>query len=141
MIEVFKKVYNALGSGYTENIYQNAIKKELRDRNIEFYTEQTIDILYKGSSIGTFRPDLIIKDVNQERHILVELKVADKYNDEFAVQCLMYLRALAQGQTAFNVISSALLVIFPRTNNEMLMFEFKTHIKDGHKRITRNVVI
>jgi len=129
-VNIFKKVFSNLRRGFSENIYQNAIKKELRDNDIKFSTEQTIDILYNDYSIGTFRPDLIIND-NRTDHVLVELKVGDKFSEDFQVQCVMYLRCLAQSKTTYDNIQHAILVIYPKINKDLLIYEFKR--KDNTK--------
>lgn len=41
-------VHNALGPGYCEKIYQNALQIELADNNIKYATEKTFKVCYKG---------------------------------------------------------------------------------------------
>jgi GxxExxY protein len=81
-------VHKILGPGFLENIYHNALKKELELRNIPFEAEKKIKIMYKGTEIGEHRLDLL---VNGE--IIVELKAANKLIEVHEAQLLSYLKA------------------------------------------------
>lgn len=83
------EVYNDMGNGYTEDIYQEAIELELSDRNISFAAQSELTIHYKGKPLRKkFRPDLMVSD-----HIVVELKAVSAITSEHEAQLLNYLKA------------------------------------------------
>lgn len=55
------EMHRELGSVHKEIIYHKALAIELRDRNIPFTEEKSIDVEYKGKKIGLYRPDFIIR--------------------------------------------------------------------------------
>lgn len=63
------KVYNQLGPGHKEIIYQKALEKELININLNYEREKNIDVKYDNKKIGNYVPDFIV-----ENKILVELK-------------------------------------------------------------------
>lgn len=63
------KVFNNLGSGFKENIYQKALEEELNNSGLSFEKEKNIDVKYNGKKIGVYRPDFII-----ENKIILEIK-------------------------------------------------------------------
>jgi len=65
------EVHRELGSVHKEIIYHKALAVELRDRNIPFTEEKSIDVKYKGKKIGLYRPDFIVDD-----KVILEIKVA-----------------------------------------------------------------
>lgn len=62
-------VYNELGPGFKENIYQKSLKEEFKKCHIPFQTEKNIDIFYHNKKVGNYKPDFII-----DNKIIVELK-------------------------------------------------------------------
>jgi GxxExxY protein len=82
-------VYNGLGHGFTEEVYQAALEEELRSRMIPFESQVTVPILYKGKPLSkVLRPDMIVF-----QHIIVELKAAEKIVPEHEAQLFNYLKA------------------------------------------------
>ena len=55
------KVHSALGSGFQEVIYQNALKIEMSDQNISFVREKEMPIHYKCIPIGNRRVDFFVE--------------------------------------------------------------------------------
>ena len=88
LIQAIFKVHNCLGPGFTEEIYQRALIKELELRKIPFESQRTIHIFYEGTNIGTYRLDLVI-----DNKIILELKAVSDLNDLFKQQLLSYLKA------------------------------------------------
>ncbi len=82
------KVHSALGNGYQEVIYQNALAIELRKSKIDFLREKEMPIYYDGEEIGTRRADFLI-----ENKVIVELKAKIKLEDVHLAQGLNYLVA------------------------------------------------
>jgi GxxExxY protein len=75
------EVYNELGYGMAEEIYQQSLEIELSLREIPFQTKRDLHVFYKGQMLDTlYRPDLLIWDA-----IVVELKaVSDLIADHEA---------------------------------------------------------
>lgn len=88
IIEAFYDVYNALGYGFLERVYENALALELRDRGLQVTAQAQIKVYYRGSEVGDYFADLLIED-----RIIVELKAVDRLADEHFAQLLNYLKA------------------------------------------------
>ena len=88
IINAFYTVYNELGRGFLESVYENAMIIELELRNLKVEKQKKIDVHYKESIIGEFRPDIIVND-----SIIIELKAISKLRPEHEAQILNYLKA------------------------------------------------
>jgi GxxExxY protein len=82
------KVHRALGSGFVETVYRNALAHELRNAEIAFECHPAISVMYEGVEVGIFQADLIV-----EGKLIVELKVASAISDEHCRQLVNYLTA------------------------------------------------
>lgn len=80
-------VYNELGFGHKENIYQKALIKEFETLKIPFKQEVGLDVKYKGDVIGKYRPDFAIGD-----KIIVELKSVEFMPKSYEEQLVHYLK-------------------------------------------------
>ena len=82
------EVYRELGCGFIEAVYQEALAKELANRNIPFYEQPEITISYKNEVLKqTFHPDFVCYD-----KIILELKAVKETNDEFKAQLMNYMK-------------------------------------------------
>ncbi len=81
------EVLNELGHGFIEKPYENALTVEFDRRSIPFRQQARYDILYKGVSVGTYIPDLIVFDT-----VVVDTKVVDRIGDHEIGQMLNYLK-------------------------------------------------
>jgi GxxExxY protein len=81
------EVYNALGYGFLEKVYQNAMIVELKLRGIDATAEKLIQVYFKNHIVGDYRADLTVDDV------IVELKVTAQYNSKDEPQLLNELAA------------------------------------------------
>ncbi len=82
------EVYKNLGTGFLEDVYQNALEQEFTLREIPFQPQPPLKIFYKGCDCGLYRPDFICYN-----KIIVELKAVDRLLDQHIAQLLNYLRA------------------------------------------------
>jgi GxxExxY protein len=83
------EVYNNMGNGYTEDIYQESLEWELIDRRIPFVAQTELAIQYKGRPLKRkFKPDLMVFG-----GLVVELKAASVLTSEHEAQLLNYLKA------------------------------------------------
>jgi GxxExxY protein len=76
IIKTFYEVYNELGYGFLERVYQNALYLELKNKGLYVETQKKIIVYYKGNKVGEYYADLIVEDL-----IILELKAANLYSD------------------------------------------------------------
>ncbi|MBO4334165.1 MAG: GxxExxY protein [Paludibacteraceae bacterium] len=82
-------VYNVLGPGFLESVYQEALAIEFKKRNIPFEREKELKIFYDGQELShTFKTDFYCYD-----KIIVELKAVSELNDSHRSQLFNYLKA------------------------------------------------
>jgi len=70
------KVHRELGPGFLENIYEEALKIEFSEQNLNFDSQKEIKIKYLGVEIGIHRLDLLV-----EKKIVLELKAVKEFSD------------------------------------------------------------
>lgn len=81
-------VYNKLGYGFLEKVYENALVYELKKRNIKAETQVPITVFYDNIEIGQYYADILVED-----KIIVELKAAASLATDHEAQLLNYLKA------------------------------------------------
>ena len=82
-------VHTALGHGFLERVYQEALAIELEERGIPFTMETPLPILYKGRELdASYRADFICFD-----SVILELKAITELTDAHLSQVLNYLKA------------------------------------------------
>lgn len=83
------EVYNELGHGFLEEVYQESVEIELTDRNIPFVSQPKLQLFYKDKPLRkTYEADLIVIG-----EIVIELKAAKALLPEHEAQLINYLRA------------------------------------------------
>lgn len=80
-------LYNVLGFGHKEGVYQKALALELKKKNILFEKEKAIQIHYEGKKVGIYRPDFVI-----DGKVLVELKAVPFMPKDYETQLTYYLK-------------------------------------------------
>ena len=88
IIKSFYKVYNKLGYGFLEKVYENALLFELKNCSFTAQKQQRIEVFYEGHKVVDYFADLIVEDC-----VIVELKAAEGIRPEHEAQLLNYLRA------------------------------------------------
>lgn len=89
IIGAFYKVYNELGYGFLEKVYENSLKLELEKIGMSVSAQVPIEVFYKGVKVGFYFADLVVEDV-----IIIELKAGDgMIIEEFEAQLINYLKA------------------------------------------------
>ncbi|MFA5418588.1 MAG: GxxExxY protein [Bacteroidales bacterium] len=88
IIQVFYKVYNSLGYGFLEKVYENAMAIELTKAGLHFAKQQPINVYYDDIQIGSYYADIIVEDL-----VIIELKAAEGLCEEHEAQLTNYLRA------------------------------------------------
>ena len=69
--DIIKLVYNNLGAGYQEIVYQRALENELILEGIKFESERVIPIYYNGLVIGSLRADVVVH--HDSHSVIVEV--------------------------------------------------------------------
>ena len=82
------KVANALGCGFLEKVYENALAYEIRKHHLEVKQQESIKVYYENEEVGFYEADLWIAD-----KVLIELKAVKNLDDVHRAQCLNYLKA------------------------------------------------
>ncbi len=83
-------VYNELGPGLLESVYEEALAFELQERGLEVVRQAEVPIIYKGSKLKTaLRLDLMVNN-----QVIVELKSVEEIKPVFAKQLLTYLKLM-----------------------------------------------
>ena len=88
IINAFYTVYNKLGYGFLEKVYENAMIIEMENLGLEVKRQYPISVFYNGKNIGLYYADLIINDC-----VIVELKAATQIASAHEAQLTNYLRA------------------------------------------------
>ena len=88
IIGVFYDVYNELGHGFLESVYEESMAIALREAGHQVIQQAPISVHFRGQVVGDFRADLL---VNNE--VIVELKAARAIESAHEAQLMNYLRA------------------------------------------------
>ena len=81
-------MYNALGYGFWESVYANALVLELGKRNLLVQREVPAQVYYEGQPVAQFRVDMVV-----QKRLLVEIKSCAKVGEVERRQLFNYLRA------------------------------------------------
>ncbi|MDI6050428.1 GxxExxY protein [Flavobacterium sp. XS2P24] len=88
ILKIYFEVYNELGYGFLEKVYQNAMYFELKSQGYKVEAQKQIKVYYKSQLVGDYFADLLIDD-----SIILELKACECLKDEHKAQLLNYLKA------------------------------------------------
>ncbi len=119
IIKAFYNVYNKLGYGFLEKVYENGMMIELKRLGLNAEKQKQLKVFYDEFEIGEYYVDIIVNDC-----IIVELKAAESICPEHEAQLVNYLKA--------SEIEVGLLVNFgkePKFKRRVLTSEFKDHNK------------
>jgi len=84
----FYNVYNKLGYGFLEKVYENALTIELEGCGLLVQQQSPIKVNYSGQTVGTYFADLLV-----EGKVIVEIKAAQELTAAHEAQLLNYLKA------------------------------------------------
>jgi GxxExxY protein len=88
IIGVFYNVYNELGHGFLESVYENAMTLALGEAGLDARQQAPVTVYFRGQIVGDFRADLVVDNA-----VIVELKAAKSLDSTHEAQLLNYLRA------------------------------------------------
>jgi len=95
--ECAKEVYQELGDGWPECVYQSAMEVALRERGIAYESQRILPISFKGHIVGESKPDLVVwgKLGNKKRvAIVVDLKWDSAVKEDHRIQIIKYIKEL-----------------------------------------------
>ena len=88
LIKCFYAVYNKLGYGFLEKVYERALLIELTNHGLIAHSQVPIKVYYDGELVGEYFADILVND-----EVILELKTATSLIDEHEAQLLNYLKA------------------------------------------------
>jgi len=90
IIGAFFTVYNRLGYGFSEKVYENALVLELRKLGLQVEQQKPIAVYYDGQVVGEYFADIVVSG-----GVILELKAVRQLLKEHEAQLLNYLKATA----------------------------------------------
>ena len=88
IIKCFYEVYNTLGYGFLEKVYENSLFNELSINGLKCEKQKKIKVQYKGEEVGEYFADILVDDA-----VILELKAAETLCKEHEFQLINYLKA------------------------------------------------
>lgn len=88
IINAYYQVYNQLGYGFLEKVYERAMMLELPKHGLKCENQKNIKVFYEGVEIGDYYADIVVEDC-----VIVELKAVETIAPEHEVQLVNYLKA------------------------------------------------
>lgn len=88
IIKIFYRVYNKLGYGFLEKVYENAMMKEFKREDIPAVFQYAIKVVYEDEIVGEYFADILV-----DNKVIVEIKAAKSLAIENDAQLLNYLKA------------------------------------------------
>ncbi len=88
ILKAFYDVYNTLGHGFLERVYQNALFFELQNRGFSVEAHKRIKVYYKEQEVGDYFADIIVNNL-----VILELKAAECIVEAFELQLTNYLKS------------------------------------------------
>src|SRR5215216_2032077 len=88
IIKVFFEVYNELGHGFLESVYEKALSIALTGGGLSVQRQVPIPVWFRGQKVGDFSADILVNEV-----VLLELKAVRALDSSHRAQLLNYLRA------------------------------------------------
>ena len=82
------RVYNKMGFGFLESVYEKCLLIELRKAGLDTETQKAITVYYNGEIVGEFVADIVVNDA-----IIIELKSVRRIIKAHEVQMVNYLVA------------------------------------------------
>lgn len=88
IIGSFYDVYNELGFGFLEKVYENSMFIQLRSKGLFVQKQQPVEVFFKDQKVGQYFADLVV-----DEKVIVELKAAEGLREEHEAQLINYLKA------------------------------------------------
>ena len=88
IIDAFYTVYNTLGYGFLEKVYESALILELKKRGLKVQQQVPIKVYYGGKVVGEYFADILVEGI-----VILELKAAKSISSAHKAQIINYLKA------------------------------------------------
>ena len=88
IIGVFYEVYNELGHGFLESVYQNSLVIALSKKGLDVRSPVDVPVWFRGTQVGRFEGDVLV-----EKSVFIEVKSARALDSAHQAQLLNYLKA------------------------------------------------
>lgn len=88
ILKAFYNVYNTLGYGFLEKVYENSLLIELRKMGLFCIAQEQIKVYYENEQVGFYIADIIVNGV-----VIIEVKAAESLCEEHEFQLINYLKA------------------------------------------------
>jgi GxxExxY protein len=88
IIGAFYKVYNTLGYGFSEKVYENSLAIELEKLGFQVEHQRQLVVYYEGVEVGEYFTDIVVDNA-----VIVELKATQTLTSDHEAQLLNYLKA------------------------------------------------
>jgi GxxExxY protein len=88
IINAFYHVYNKLGYGFLEKVYENALSHELKLRGFDIEAQKPISVWYDGIVVGEYFADMVVNQC-----VIIEMKCGIAINSAHESQLVNYLKA------------------------------------------------
>ncbi len=88
ILKAFYNVYNTLGYGFLEKVYEHAMMIELKKIGLQCQNQYPIEVYYDDNLIGTYFADIIVNET-----VIIELKASENLCEEHECQLVNYLKA------------------------------------------------
>ena len=88
IIKAYYNVYNKLGYGFLEKVYENSMMIELKKLGLNCNKQVHIKVYYEENIVGDYYADIIVEQV-----VIIELKAAELICEEHEIQLVNYLKA------------------------------------------------
>lgn len=88
ILKSFYNVYNTLGYGFLEKVYENSLLIELSESGLKALQQVAIPVYYHEKQVGSYFADILV-----ENKVIIELKACENIINEHEIQLLNYLKA------------------------------------------------
>ena len=88
IIKCFYNVYDELGSGFLESVYEKALMLELKATGLKTDSQKSLNVYFKDQLVGDFKTDIIVED-----NVIIDIKAVTKIMPQHEAQLINYLKA------------------------------------------------
>ena len=88
IIKAYYNVYNKLGYGFLEKVYENSMMIELKKLGLNCNKQVAIKVYYEKNIVGDYYADIIVEQV-----VIIELKAAESICEQHEIQLVNYIKA------------------------------------------------
>lgn len=139
-----KEVYEELGEGWPECVYQEAMEVALRERRISYETQRILPISFKGHIVGESKPDLVVwlQKPKKRVAIVIDLKWEPYFKQDHRTQIVKYIQELKkQIKKNEEVFDTGFIINFVKEGGSKKIVDEKGEQVNGKEIIKEKVKI